>query len=148
MSEYILFKLIEELKAPIKKVFTHAVVGTLEELSVMAKEVFIIGLFEKNAVDAFNTVAFTVETFNTDAFADCTFDRELDINVFTQAVVGTLEELSEIDKDEFIFGLFEKNVVPSKVFEAVFDPISSDPLVKLSQIVHVVVELFACILLI
>jgi len=62
-------------------------------------------------------------------------------------VVGTLDELSVLDKDEFIIGFVEKVVVPSISLVAVEDPMDSDPLVKLSHILKTDVELFACILL-
>ena len=68
-------------------------------------------------------------------------------NEFTQAVVGTLEELSETDKGVVMRGFVEKVVVPSIKLEAVEDPMDSEPLVKLSQILKTDVELFACILL-
>jgi hypothetical protein len=44
-------------------------------------------------------------------------------------------------------GVFIKVVVPSTELDAVEDPMDSDPLVKLSQILKTEVELFACILL-
>ena len=44
-------------------------------------------------------------------------------------------------------GLFIKVVVPSIVLDAVEDPMESEPVVKLSQILKTEVELFACILL-
>ena len=62
-------------------------------------------------------------------------------------MVGTLDELSVLDKDEFIIGFVEKVVVPSIALVAVEDPMDSDPLVKLSHILKADVELFACILL-
>ncbi len=68
-------------------------------------------------------------------------------NEFTQAVVGILEELSVTDKGEVTSGLFIKVVVPSIVLDAVEDPMESEPVVKLSQILKTDVELFACILL-
>ena len=68
-------------------------------------------------------------------------------NEFTQAVVGTLEELSATDKGVVMRGFVEKVVVPSIALEAVEDPMDSEPLVKLSQILKTDVELFACILL-
>ena len=66
---------------------------------------------------------------------------------FTQAVVGILEELSATDNGEVMSGVFIKVVVPSTVLDAVEDPMDSDPLVKLSQILKTEVELIACILL-
>jgi len=68
-------------------------------------------------------------------------------NEFTQAVVGILEELSATDNGDVMSGVFIKFVVPSIVLDAVEDPMDSDPLVKLSQILKTDVELFACILL-
>lgn len=68
-------------------------------------------------------------------------------NEFTQAVVGTLEELSATDKGVVMSGFVEKVVVPSIKLEAVEDPMDSEPVVKLSQILKTDVELFACILL-
>jgi hypothetical protein len=62
-------------------------------------------------------------------------------------VVGILDELSVLDKDEFIIGFVEKVVVPRIVLEAVEDPMDREPLVKLSHILKAEVELFACILL-
>jgi len=68
-------------------------------------------------------------------------------NEFTQAVVGILEELSATDNGEVMSGVFIKVVVPSIVLDAVEDPMESEPVVKLSQILKTEVELFACILL-
>ena len=62
-------------------------------------------------------------------------------------MVGTLDELSVLDKDEFIIGFVEKVVVPRIALVAVEDPMDSDPLVSLSHILKTDVELFACILL-
>ena len=62
-------------------------------------------------------------------------------------MVGTFEELSVDDKEAFIIGFVEKVVVPSILFEEFTEPISSDPVVKLSQMVNTEVELFVFILL-
>ena len=118
------------------KLFTHAVVGTLEELSLIDKEEFIFGLYKKVAVETFNTEVFVVvackllivatEAFKTETFSVTTcnklivavelfipnvfvmVDKEFVVKLFTHAVVGTVEELSLIDKDEFIVGLYKK----------------------------------------
>jgi len=99
--------------------FTHAVVGILEELSVVASDAFIIGLNKKVAVEAFKidtfpVVACTIPIFAVDAFniEVCVFDENtLFINLFTHAVVGILEELSVVSSDAFMIGLNKKVAV-------------------------------------
>jgi len=111
-----LIDVISVLREFVTYPFTHAVVGTLEELSEFDKDAFMIGFVKKVAVDTFNTDVFVVpackiikvpvEAFRTDVFVFET--NRLFINVLTHAVVGTLEELSVLDKDEFMIGLYKK----------------------------------------
>ena len=107
------------------------VMAPVAEVEFMVKTVIVEELID----DAFDVVA--------DTFATALFT-----NAFTQAVVGILEELSEVDKEAFIFGFVEKVVVPSSVVEAVADPRDSVPLVKLLPMPNTAVELFACIVVI
>ena len=143
--------------------FTQDVVGILEELSAMAKEAFIFGFVEKvvvpsSVVEAFADpmdsvppdkldpiviapvaeVEFIVKTFIVERFInDDTFVIALFTIVFTQDVVGILEELSAIDNDEFIFGFMEKVVTPSNV---AVDTFNTDVFVFMACIVVIVPE--------
>ena len=51
--------------------------------------------------------------------------------VLTHAVVGTLEELSAVDKEEATIGFVIKVVVPVIILEAFKDPMVSEPPDKL-----------------
>ena len=51
--------------------------------------------------------------------------------VFTHEVVGTLEELSAVDKKEVMIGFVEKVVVPDNVVGAFDEPMVSEPPDKL-----------------
>lgn len=51
--------------------------------------------------------------------------------VFTHAVVGTLDELSAVDKEEAMIGFVIKVVVPVIILEAFKDPMVSEPPDKL-----------------
>jgi hypothetical protein len=62
-------------------------------------------------VKVFIVEEFIVEAFPTGELPTDMFARELDTNPLTHAVVGTLEELSEMDKDAFIFGFVKKVAV-------------------------------------
>jgi hypothetical protein len=55
--------------------------------------------------------------------------------VFTHAVVGTLEELSAVDKEEDMIGFVKKVVGPLTIVEAFNDPMVSDPPDKLDPTV-------------
>jgi hypothetical protein len=108
------------------KLFTHAVVGTVELLSLIDKEEFIIGLYKKVAVVACKSMIVALLAFKTETFSVTTcnklivavelfkpkvfvmVDKEFVVKLFTHAVVGTVELLSLIDKDEFIVGLYKK----------------------------------------
>ena len=108
-----------ETKTLFINLFTHEVVGILEELSVVASDAFIIGLNKKVAVDAFKidtfpVVACTVPIIAVDAFNIEVFvfdENTLFINLFTHAVVGILEELSVVASDAFMVGLNKKVAV-------------------------------------
>ena len=137
-----LIDVISVLREFVTYPFTHAVVGTLEELSVFDKDAFMIGFIVNVAVDTFNTDVFVVpackiikvplEAFRTDVFV---FDtNRLFINVLTHAVVGTLEELSVLDKDEFMIGLYKK---------VAFDTFRTDVFVVVASTVVIVPEV-AC----
>ena len=55
--------------------------------------------------------------------------------VFTHAVVGTLEELSAVDKEEDMIGFVKKVVGPLTIVEPFNDPMVSDPPDKLEPTV-------------
>jgi hypothetical protein len=55
--------------------------------------------------------------------------------VFTHAVVGTLEELSAVDKEEDMNGFVKKVVGPVKIVEPFNDPMVSEPPDKLDPTV-------------
>jgi rRNA processing protein Gar1 len=56
--------------------------------------------------------------------------------VFTHAVVGTLEELSAVDKEEDMIGFVEKVVGPVKIVDPFNDPMVSVPPDKLDPRVN------------
>jgi len=56
--------------------------------------------------------------------------------VFTHAVVGTLEELSAVDKEEDMIGFVEKVVGPVKIVVPFNDPMVSVPPDKLDPRVN------------
>ena len=77
--------------------------------------------------DVFVVFIFAVEAFNTDVFI--VESNELFIKVFTHSVVGILEELSVLDKNDIIFGLYKK---------VAFDTFRTDVFVVVACIVPIV----------
>ena len=104
------------------KLFTHAVVGILEELSLTDKEELIVGFVKKVAADTFKTETFPVTTCNKvivafDVFIPKIDVKEFVIKLFTQAVVGMVEELSLMFKEELIVGFVKKVAVDASKTE-------------------------------
>jgi len=119
-----------------------------EPMASVPPDKFVPIVIAEVSIVAFIVVIFNVEAFIVDVLLVCTFPNELVITFLTQAVLGTLEELSLTDKEAFIIGLFEKIVVPSNVLVALSEPSDSVPLVKLLPILNTAVELFDCIVVV